>query len=96
MITSKKVIRRTAAYLALATVLLFIITGYGITQFRIVEKLSLGLLGKALAFKIHSWLIIPLIIFLLIHISLSFSKSRFLGNGQEKENEKGKQKENGA
>ena len=63
--------RKLWAYLALATVVLFIITGYGITQYRIVEMLSFGLLSKPLSFRIHSWLIVPLILFLLMHICCS-------------------------
>ena len=59
---------RVNAYLALVTVLLFVITGYGITRYQLVEKITFGLLNKALSFQIHSYLIFPLIIFLLIHL----------------------------
>jgi thiosulfate reductase cytochrome b subunit len=62
------VIRKTNAYLALVTVLMYIITGYGITRYQLVEKITFGLLNKALSFQIHSYLISPLIIFLLIHL----------------------------
>ena len=63
--------RKTAAYLAITTVILYIITGYGITRYQIVEKLTLGLLSKALSFKIHLWLIVPLVIFLALHLYFS-------------------------
>ena len=69
-------IRKWASYLALIVIILFIITGYGMTQYRIVEKLTFGLLQKSLAFKIHSFLIYPLIIFLLVHLYYSCSLFR--------------------
>jgi thiosulfate reductase cytochrome b subunit len=52
----------------LAVLLLYIITGFGITAYRIVEFLTFGLLGKALAFKIHDSLIIPFIVLIGLHI----------------------------
>ena len=67
----KKTILRINAYLALVTILLFIITGYGITQYRTVEKITFGLLNKALSFQIHAYLIYPLILFLAIHLLFS-------------------------
>lgn len=67
----KSRIRITAAYLALLVVILYIITGFGITQYQIVEKLTLGLLSKPLSFKIHSYLIYPFILFLAIHLYFS-------------------------
>lgn len=54
-----------------ALVILYILTGFGITQFRIVEQLTMGLLTKSVAFKIHLDLIIPFIILLVLHISSS-------------------------
>lgn len=67
----KEAIRKTAAYLSFAVVVLYIVTGYGITQYRVVEKLSFGLLNKAVSFKIHSYLIIPLLVFLGLHLFFS-------------------------
>jgi thiosulfate reductase cytochrome b subunit len=78
-------IRKTAAYFSIATVILYIVTGYGITQYRTVEKLTFGLLSKSLSFKIHSWLIIPLIIFLFTHLYFSCDLLRGFGkNGKNK------------
>jgi hypothetical protein len=74
----KKTIRKIAAYLAFATVLLYIITGFGITQYRIVGALTFGLLGKALSTKIHSYLIYPLLIFLILHLSSSCDMFKWL------------------
>ena len=69
----KEAIRKTAAYLSFAVVVLYIVTGYGITQYRVVEKLSFGLLNKAVSFKLHSYLIIPLLVFLGLHLFFSCS-----------------------
>ena len=67
----KEIIRKTAAYLSLLAVMAFIITGYGITYYQIVEKLTFGLLNKALSFKIHSVLIWFLLLFLAVHLFFS-------------------------
>ena len=61
----KKIIRLTLFSIILA----FIISGLGITNYQIIEKLTFGLLTKALSFKIHSKLLIPLLIFLIAHMS---------------------------
>lgn len=57
-------------WLLLAVTMLLLVTGFGITQFRIVETLTFGLLSKTLAFKIHSYLWIPLLVLLMSHIYL--------------------------
>ena len=75
----QEVIQKIVSYINLFLVLLFIITGYGITRYQIVEALSLGLLTKVSSFKIHELLIYPLIPALTIHVYLSakaFKKKR--------------------
>ncbi len=49
---------------------MYIITGLGISYYRIIEALTFGLLTKALSFKIHSYLLIPFLILLALHIGL--------------------------
>lgn len=61
---------RAAHWLLMAVVVLFLVTGFGITEFRTVERLTLGLLTKQTSFKIHSGLWIPLVILLVLHIYL--------------------------
>ncbi|TKJ43766.1 hypothetical protein CEE35_08470 [Candidatus Aerophobetes bacterium Ae_b3b] len=61
-------IRKVIGWSLFVLMVLFIITGFGITQFRTVERITLGLLGKALSFKVHLKLWIPLIILLSLHI----------------------------
>jgi hypothetical protein len=52
----------------LLLVLAYGITGFGITQGRIVSMLTFGLLSQPMAFLVHDNLLIPFIIFLLLHI----------------------------
>ena len=63
-------------WLLLLVVLTYIVTGFGITEFRIVERLSGGLLTKNIAFEIHDSLLIVLVVLLVTHIFLGgFLKS---------------------
>lgn len=55
-------------------IILFIVTGFGITNFRIVESLTLGILSKPVSFQVHTNLTIPLIILLLLHMTFTLSK----------------------
>lgn len=55
-------------WLLLFLTLAYIVTGLGILYFRIVEPLTFGLLTKALASKIHYYLLIPFLIVLILHI----------------------------
>jgi len=58
----------------LAVLVLYVLTGFGITAYRTVEFLTFGLLGKALAFKIHDDLIIPFIVLIGLHIYQQMGK----------------------
>jgi len=51
--------------------LLLVLTGLGITEFRIVTPLTLGLLGKSFSFQLHSLLWIPFLAVLILHLALS-------------------------
>jgi thiosulfate reductase cytochrome b subunit len=63
-------IGRLCGWAALFFLLLAILTGYGITDFRIVGSLTLGLLGKASAQRLHPYMEIPIIVLLVIHIGI--------------------------
>jgi thiosulfate reductase cytochrome b subunit len=52
----------------LAVLVLYVLTGFGITAYRTVEFITFGLLTKPLAFKIHDALIIPFIVLMGLHI----------------------------
>ena len=49
---------------------LYMISGFGITEFRVVEYLTFGLFTKRLAFEIHEYLWIPFVVLLILHIFL--------------------------
>jgi hypothetical protein len=66
--------RRMVQGLLLAIIILYLISGFGITQFRIVEAATLGLLTKPLAFKLHEYLWIPFMVLLLLHIYQGIGK----------------------
>lgn len=54
--------------LLLLLLLAYGITGFGITEFRIIETITFGLITKPVAFQIHNNLIIPFLVLLLLHI----------------------------
>lgn len=55
-------------YLLLALTLIYLISGLGITQYQIVEPLTLGLLTRNLALRIHDFLLAPFVVLLLVHV----------------------------
>lgn len=64
-----KVATRTSIQvILLVLVILYPLTGYGITENRIMRTITFGLLTPPVSFEIHQNLIIPFIIFLLLHI----------------------------
>jgi len=63
-----KIIKKITHYLLFIFSFLLIISGYGISEYRIVEKYTFGLMSKSLAFELHSWLSLPFIIILVLHI----------------------------
>ena len=75
-ITKQDLSKRITHLLLIVVTVLLLITGFGITEFRIVEPLTFGLLTKSLAFKIHNNLWIPFTVLLGLHIFLSLFKTR--------------------
>jgi regulator of protease activity HflC (stomatin/prohibitin superfamily) len=53
---------KTIHYLLLAFIIIYLVTGFGITEYQTVEALTFGILSKNLSFRIHEVLWIPLII----------------------------------
>jgi len=68
--TNRQLVRKSIQWILTALVIIYLITGFGITEHRIVEPLTFGLLTKSLAQKIHISIEIPFIIFLILHIWL--------------------------
>jgi len=67
---NQRLMKGTIHWLLTVLVIIYLITGFGITEYRIVEPLTFGLLTKSLAQKIHISLEIPFIILLILHIWL--------------------------
>jgi len=67
---SQETIKRVVRYLLLTVIIVYIVSGFGITEFRTVESLTLGVLTKPLSFKIHNYLLPALAALLILHISL--------------------------
>jgi hypothetical protein len=51
----------------LIVIALFILTGFGITNYQIVEPLTFGTVSKLTAYQIHTNLIIPFLVLLGAH-----------------------------
>ena len=84
-IISQELLVRAIHWLLAIIAVLFLISGFGITEFRVVETLTFGLLSKSLAFKIHDALWTPFIILLGLHIFLSlFLRSRLKARKQDR------------
>jgi thiosulfate reductase cytochrome b subunit len=60
----------------LAVAALIMISGLGISYFRVIETVTFGLLTKPLAFKLHDILWIPFAILLVFHVILSVARRR--------------------
>jgi hypothetical protein len=67
---NQRLVKSTVHWLLTALVIVYLITGFGITEYRIVESLTFGLLTKSLAQRIHISIEIPFIILLVLHIWL--------------------------
>lgn len=80
---SQRLMIGTIHWLLTVLVIIYLITGFGITEYRIVEPLTFGLLTKSLAQKIHMNLEIPFIILLILHLwllpLLKYFKSKKIG-----------------
>ena len=61
---------RVIQWALLGITIIYVLTGLGITQFRIIEPATFGLLSKNLSFAIHDNLLIPFIILLVLHIAV--------------------------
>ena len=65
-----RLIRIITYWLLLVVVIAYMISGFGITEFRIVESITFGLFTKRLAFEIHEYLWIPFVVLLVMHVLL--------------------------
>jgi len=58
--------------------IIYIITGFGITNYQIVTPMTLGFLSKPLCFTLHTLLIYPFIILIFLHIFLTLFRKRLI------------------
>jgi thiosulfate reductase cytochrome b subunit len=72
----KRQVRKIIHWGLLVIIIIFIITGFGIARHRIIETMTLGLLSKPVSYQIHSYLVLPLVIFLYLHVFLTWKKKR--------------------
>jgi len=69
-----RIIKTLTHVLLTVVIIIFIITGFGISNYQIIESLTGSTLSKLTSFQIHSNLIIPLIILLIVHIAFTVGK----------------------
>ena len=82
-----RLLRKSVHYLLLVFTVIFIITGFGITEYRIIESITFSVLTKPVSHLIHSNIIIPFVIlfhaFLLYSLNLLDHKSYLLMKDQD-------------
>lgn len=61
--------------LLLIAIVVVIVSGLGITEFRLVSALTFGLLGKNLSFKIHAYSWLPFTLLLITHVILIMARN---------------------
>ena len=69
-IKGQNLLKKTIIWLLAIIIVLYGVSGFGITEFRIVEYLTFGLFTKKLAFEIHEYLWIPFLVLLGLHVFL--------------------------
>ena len=71
-----KLVKKIIHWLFAVVTLIFVITGLGITQYRIVEQITFGLLSKALSYQIHTNITIAFLILMILHIYFALNRSK--------------------
>jgi cytochrome b subunit of formate dehydrogenase len=69
--SGRKLLRNLVHWVLVVYLIVYVVTGLGIIEWRTVEPLTFGMLGKALAQQIHDNMHIPFIILLVIHVYVS-------------------------
>lgn len=70
----RRTLERATHWLLLVAIILYVVSGYGITEFRVVERITFGLLSKPLAFRMHSILTMPFLLLLGLHIYFTYRR----------------------
>jgi uncharacterized membrane protein len=66
-----RTIGRVCGWLALTLFLFTLLTGYGIAEFRMVTPLTLNLLNKAVAQRLHAYTEVPMVLLLVVHVGIA-------------------------
>jgi thiosulfate reductase cytochrome b subunit len=64
-------VKRIVHWSLLAAIILYLVTGLGITEYNMVELLTFGLLNKNISFTIHDALLVPFVILLVLHVAIT-------------------------
>ncbi len=65
---SRRLFIRLVGWLLFGISVLLVLTGLGITRYEIITPLTLGILDKAVSYKLHVLLWGPFLILLILHI----------------------------
>jgi cytochrome b subunit of formate dehydrogenase len=76
MSQSLVLLKRLSHWLLLIVTVVYLLTGLGITQYRIMEYITFGLLNKNLSFNIHDNLLAPFVALLIFHMIVSMASQR--------------------
>jgi len=63
--------RKIIKWSLLVVTVLLLVSGLGISYFRVVETVTFGLLSKPLSFKLHNFVWIPFVVLLLLHVFIN-------------------------
>ena len=66
-----KKIKRSIHWLLFAIIIAYIVTGLGITYYRTVEDVTLGILTKNTSFSLHEYMLLPMLLLLALHVAVS-------------------------
>ena len=79
-----RLVKRMVRWFLAVAIVVFIVSGIGITEFRTVEALTFGLVPKVLSFEVHTHpgLALSLLVLLILHTYLAFFRPIRPKNGK--------------
>ena len=63
-----RLVKKGLDWVLFGLTLVYLLTGLGITQFRMIEEVTFGLLSRSLSFRLHEELLMPFLVLLSIHV----------------------------
>ena len=85
--TYQKAIKAAIQYMLLILIVIYIVSGLGITEHQIIGPLTLGVLTTPLALRIHDFLLAPFVVLLVAHIIIG-PITRAYSHSKEKQQRK--------